>query len=311
MSARIRIPFALAAAGLATLGYASLVERNLFTLRRFDVPVLPPDAEPLRVLHLSDLHLTPGQRRKQAWVRRLDALDPDLVVDTGDNLAALDAIDPSLDALGPLLARPGAFVFGTNDYYAPRLEEPAQVLPDRAQAGLRRRRCPGRTCATACSPPAGSTSTTPAPPSRPAAGWSPSPASTTRTSSATATSASPAPPTRPPTSGSPSPTPPSPGSLDPFAADGYDLLLAGHTHGGQVRVPFFGALVTNCGLDRARGPGLHRWPDTATWLHVSAGLGTHPYRPGPLRLPPGGDPAHPDPPPPPANPAATTANRIR
>src|SRR4051794_1000285 len=73
----------LAVAGAATLAYASLIERNLFTLRRFDVPVLPPDAEPLRILHLSDLHLMPTQRRKQDWVADLAGLDPDLVVITG------------------------------------------------------------------------------------------------------------------------------------------------------------------------------------------------------------------------------------
>ncbi|MCW3845538.1 metallophosphoesterase, partial [Micromonospora yasonensis] len=81
---RKRTLFRLAAgtvtAGAATLAYASLVERNMFTLRRYDVPVLPTDAEPLRVLHLSDLHMTPNQRRKQDWVASLAALDPDLVV---------------------------------------------------------------------------------------------------------------------------------------------------------------------------------------------------------------------------------------
>jgi uncharacterized protein len=75
----------------STLAYASLVERNLFTLRRFDVPMLPPDTERLRVLHLSDLHLTPPQRRKQRWVADPAGLDPDLVVATGDNIAHPDA----------------------------------------------------------------------------------------------------------------------------------------------------------------------------------------------------------------------------
>ena len=64
----------VAAAGAAALGYASLVERNAYTLRRFSVPVLPPGSRPLRVLHLSDLHLMPQQRRKVEWVRGLAAL---------------------------------------------------------------------------------------------------------------------------------------------------------------------------------------------------------------------------------------------
>jgi predicted MPP superfamily phosphohydrolase len=85
---------------------------------------------------------------------------------------------------------------------------------------------------------------------------------------------------------------PEPRVLDLFAADGYDLLLCGHTHGGQLRVPFYGALVTNCGIDRERVRWLHRWADAApgrpagTWLHVSAGLGTSPYAPVRFACPP-------------------------
>jgi hypothetical protein len=72
---------------------------------------------------------------------------------------------------------------------------------------------------------------------------------------------------------------PEPRVLDDMAADGFSLLLAGHTHGGQVCVPGVGALVTNCGLDRRMAKGLHRWPGSDAWLHVSAGLGTHPTAP--------------------------------
>jgi predicted MPP superfamily phosphohydrolase len=71
-----------------------------------------------------------------------------------------------------------------------------------------------------------------------------------------------------------------------FAADGYQLLLAGHTHGGQLCLPGKGALVTNCDLEPARVKGLHRHPAGApigrpgsSWLHVSAGLGTSPFAP--------------------------------
>src|ERR1044072_7974018 len=102
----------LAAVGAGTFAYASLVERNLFTLRRFDVPMLPTDMEPLRILHLSDLHLMPAQRRKQDWVADLAGLDPDLVVVTGDNIAHPDSVPALGRAYGPLFDYPGAFVFG-------------------------------------------------------------------------------------------------------------------------------------------------------------------------------------------------------
>ena len=72
--------------------------------------------------------------------------------------------------------------------------------------------------------------------------------------------------------------------LDQFAADGYDAILAGHTHGGQVCLPGVGALTTNCDLEPARAKGLHRHPADSrpgdpgsSWLHVSAGIGTSPY----------------------------------
>jgi predicted MPP superfamily phosphohydrolase len=74
--------------------------------------------------------------------------------------------------------------------------------------------------------------------------------------------------------------------LDQLARDGYDAIFAGHTHGGQLCLPWKGALVTNCDLDTGRVKGLHRHPANApvgesgsSWLHVSAGLGTSPYAP--------------------------------
>ena len=60
-------------------------------------------------------------------------------------------------------------------------------------------------------------------------------------------------------------------------------MLAGHTHGGQLCLPWYGTIVTNCGLDRHRARGLHHYPaDGQASLHVSAGLGTSPYMPARL-----------------------------
>ena len=88
--------------------------------------------------------------------------------------------------------------------------------------------------------------------------------------------------------------------LDQFAADGYDAILAGHTHGGQVCLPGVGALTTNCDLEPARAKGLHRHPAASrdgdagsAWLHVSAGIGTSPYAQIRVACRPGGHAAHP------------------
>ncbi|BCY15363.1 metallophosphoesterase [Actinoplanes sp. L3-i22] len=269
---------ALAAVGGATFAYASLVERNMFTLRRFDVPVLEPDAEPLRILHLSDLHMMPDQRRKQEWVAGLIGTDPDLVVVTGDNMASPYAVPGVLRALEPLLDVPGVFVFGSNDYRGPVFKNPLQyLLPDREYvqgvelpaedlraaftdagwADLNNARivlkAGGRSIELAgVDDPHVERDDYPA-----VAG--PISAGADLHLGVTHTPAS--------------------RVLDPMAADGFELLLAGHTHGGQVCVPGYGALTTNCDLPTRMAKGLHRWPGSDAWLHVSAGLGTHPTAP--------------------------------
>ncbi len=276
---------ATAAAGAAGLGYAAIVERNWFALRRYEIPILPAGAPSLRILHVSDVHLTPGRHRLLSWLRSLDATEPDLVVNTGDSIAHPDAVRPLLDALGPLLDRPGVFVYGSNDLYAPELKNPLRYLwrtsaadhhDDRPQlpwaelgdgmeaAGwlnLNNRR--GRLKAGDLDIEV--------------AGVHDSHINRDRYDEI-AGAADPAADLRLGVLHSPEPA-----VLDRFAADGFNLLLAGHTHGGQVCIPGRGAIVTNCGIDRARASGLHRHPAQGDadrpWLHVSAGLGTSPYAP--------------------------------
>jgi uncharacterized protein len=285
------LPTAAVAAGATTVAYASLYERTRWTLRRFDVPVLAPGSQPLSILHLSDLHMTADQRSKQEWVAGLAALEPDLVVDTGDNLAGMDAVAPTLKALDPLTDFPGAFVTSSNDYFAPRPKNPMKYfkknhkrvhgvklpwrdlrngLVDRGWLNLTNARgeltVDGRRIVFA--------------------GLDDPHLKLDRYEQV----AGPADPTADLRIGvvhSPEPR-----VLDRFAADGYDLLLCGHTHGGQLRVPFYGALVTNCGISRDKVRWLHRWTQPSaehpngTWLHVSAGLGTSPYAPVRFACPP-------------------------
>jgi predicted MPP superfamily phosphohydrolase len=274
--------------GGAAFAYGSVVERNWFALRHYEVPVLRAGTAPLRVLHISDAHLTPGRHRLLSWIRSLDALEPDLVVNTGDSVSHPAAVQPFLEALGPLLDRPGVFVYGSNDLYSPAPKNPLRYLW-RDSSNENRRRIPDLPWAELGDGMA-------------AGGWLDANNKRGRVKAADLDIevggvhdshtnrdryediAGPTDPTADLRLGvmhSPEPR-----VLDQFAADGYDLLLAGHTHGGQLCVPGYGALVTNCGIDRERVSGLHRHPagpvepgEHRAWLHVSAGLGTSPWAP--------------------------------
>lgn len=268
------------ALGAATLAYAALVERNMFTLRRFDVPILAADAEPFRILHISDLHMTPGQRRKQSWVRELVGTDPDLVVVTGDNMAHPDAPAGVARALSPLLDRPGAFVFGSNDYRGPVFKNPFGYF-NRDREYTQGVELPAEEL-RALFVGAGWHDLNNARATIKAGGRSVELAGVDDPHVERDDYAKIAGPAEPAVDVHVALThTPEPRVLDDFAADGFELMLAGHTHGGQVRAPIYGALVTNCGLDRRMARGLHPWPspDQPAWLHVSAGLGTHPTAP--------------------------------
>jgi predicted MPP superfamily phosphohydrolase len=270
-----------AAASLGTLaagiGYASLIERNAFVVREATMPVLSPGSSPLKVLHISDIHMRPSQRRKQAWLRDLARWEPDLVVNTGDNLAHPKAVPAVVQALGDLLSIPGVFVFGSNDYFAPRLKNPANYLTNPGhrihgeplpwqdlRAAFTERGWLDMTHTRREFEVAGLHIA--------AAGVDDPHLSRDRY----ATIAGPAGPAANLTLGLTHS--PEPRVLDRFAADGYQLVMAGHTHGGQLCLPFYGAIVTNCELDRSRAKGPSRW-GAHTQLHVSAGIGTSPFAP--------------------------------
>ena len=279
------VALATTALGTVTLAYAAGFERRHWTLRKATLPVLAQGARPVKILHISDLHMMPGQQSKQRWVAALDELEPDLVVNTGDNLAHQQAVPAVVRALGPLLNRPGVFVFGSNDYYAPKPKNPARYLLPRSTKRVHGVQLPWRDLRAAMLE----------------RGWHDlTHARTTVTVDGQEIAFA----------GVDDPHlrrdryediagaaersvalsmgvthSPEPRVLDQFAADGYDLVLAGHTHGGQLRLPGYGAIVTNCQLDRSRARGASRW-GAHTWLHVSAGLGTSPYAPVRFACPP-------------------------
>lgn len=297
MRKRYGVPLGITAISAACLGYAVGFEARSFRLRRVTVPVLPRGMHPLRVLQVSDIHMVSGQRKKQRWLQSLAGLRPDFVVNTGDNLSDPEAVPEALDALGPLMEFPGTYVFGSNDYYGPKLRNPARYLLEKANGrhGLNG------------NPPVVGALHNPWQGLRDAfdaAGWVGLNNARGRLKLDGVEIA---------LTGVDDPHirrdrydevagGPEEGAdfslavvhapylrvLDAFTADRYPLILAGHTHGGQLRVPFYGALVTNCDLDpeRARGLSDHRASGHRSYLHVSAGCGTNRYTPVRFACPP-------------------------
>jgi predicted MPP superfamily phosphohydrolase len=277
-SAWTRGLFGLAATGSAALAWATLWERQWFALRHTTVPALGSAPGMLRVLHLSDLHLLPGQDRKVAFVRSCLEAAPDLVVLTGDVLGHPDVIDDAAAALTLPAGVPGLLVLGSNDFFGPTFKNPLRYFsgPSRVHRGrrldtgalVRGLQGAGWTLMDNRREPV----TTPAgvvdaaglgdPHMRrdraAAVDWSrPDQDRALRLGLVHA---------------------PYLRALDRFDRSGFDLVLAGHTHGGQVRVPWLGPLVVNCDLPLSQARGLSRH-GVGLWLHVSAGLGHSRFAP--------------------------------
>ncbi|WP_395243842.1 metallophosphoesterase [Agromyces sp. MMS24-K17] len=292
-----RIAWAIGAAGLAAFAWGSLVERTRWTLRRVEVPVLPAGSQPIKVLHLSDLHMAPWQRSKQAWVRSLAGLEPDLIVDTGDNLGHERGLEGIRAAFDVFAGVPGVFVNGSNDYHGPVLKNPLKYFGgpskhrprakqldigalhayfdslgwidlDNAAAAIEvngtrlelfgvddpHKNYDRLDLITAAidelraEDPLGDET------------WPDGPGTDASRPTLTVGVAH-APYQR---------------VLNSFVNHGAQVIFAGHTHGGQVCVPGFGALVTNCDIPRSQVKGLSVWRHglRSAFLNVSAGLGT-------------------------------------
>ncbi|HEV3498620.1 MAG TPA: metallophosphoesterase [Actinomycetes bacterium] len=275
VSTLARLAGVAAAAGAACVGYGILVERDWYRLRRERVEALGPGQPPLTLLHLSDLHLTAADTRRVAFLEGLATEPVDLVVLTGDMLGEPAGLGPVLEALGRFQPRLGAVaVLGSNDYFAPRFLNPLAYFAGPSSG--RRRSAPPNPWRELVE-------------GLEARGWTVL-ANRRAQLGDVELAGMDDPHIRrddlevpiPPNGEAPRLRlgvvhSPYRRALDAFERNGYGLVLAGHTHGGQVCLPGVGALVTNCDLPRDRVRGLSRWG--ASWLHVSAGLGTSKYAP--------------------------------
>lgn len=290
MSALPRLAKLGAVAAATAFAYGAVVEVRSFRVRQVCVDILPPGAQKIRILHISDLHLMARQRRKLEFIAALSGLEPDLVVNTGDNLSEPEALEPLMAALGRLRDVPGVFVFGSNDYVGPRPANPLSYLVEESShsAAVHTRPMPTEALRAAFESfgwtdlvghraeyelrglnlelrgtddahwdldDYGLVAGPPAPGVDVALGVTHAPYQRV---------------------------------LDEMTDDGLNLILAGHTHGGQVCVPGFGALTTNSDLEPSRAKGLSTQETAAgsSWVHVSAGLGTSPYSPYRFACPP-------------------------
>lgn len=249
-----------------------------YVLREAEMPILPAGHSPIRVLHISDLHLTPARRTEIKDIKSFIKYKPDLVISTGDFLADMQAVPTVLDALDQLLDVPGLYVFGSNDYFAPKPKNPLKYLlpdhgkrihgedlpwpeldkglSDRGWINLNKSRSTLRVKETVIEARGTDDAHLEFDDYSLVAG--------PRGECDIAIGVTHAPYLR---------------ILKGMSDDKLDGIFAGHTHGGQVRLPWPGgsrALTTNCDLPNWRARGLTKFGDEP-YLHVSAGMGTSPF----------------------------------
>jgi predicted MPP superfamily phosphohydrolase len=242
------------------------------------MPILPPGHSPIRVLHFSDLHLTPHRSREIEDIKSFTSLKPDLVISTGDFLAHMEAVPAALNALDELLDLPGLFVFGSNDYFAPKVKNPLKYLLPNHGKRIHGEELPWRDLDSALEK----------------RGWKNiNTARTKLTVNGTLIEARGTDDAHLEfddyslVAGKPEASDLAIGVthapylriLSAMSADSLDAIFAGHTHGGQVRLPLPGgskALTTNCDLPNWRARGLTKL-DGEPYLNVSAGMGTSPF----------------------------------
>jgi predicted MPP superfamily phosphohydrolase len=255
----------------ACVAYGIAIERRWYRLRVFDLGILPPGGpDRLDVLHLSDLHVIRGDAAKKRFVQGLP--EADITVVTGDLLAEPQAVENAVELLKPARGRlANWFVLGSNDYFVPQplnyFSYFKRERKHRRAEGGRSRDLKAQLGADGWLDLTNSRRET-------AVGgldiellglddahirWHDlrvAPRQTDRFGVAVMHS---------------------PDSAPETAVLGYDLMFAGHTHGGQVCLPLVGALVTNCSMPRRLVAGLIRMGPAI--LHTSRGLGTSKYAP--------------------------------
>jgi uncharacterized protein len=251
--------------------YGIFVERYRYRVVRHRLDILPTSTRPLVVLHLSDLHFLRRDPRKSRFLASLPEADVTIV--TGDFLAEPEAIPTAVEAIRGVRGRLASwFVLGSNDYFEPKpLNYFAYFRKRRTRRRARRGRAPELIGALLED------------------GWDDL-TNVRRSISLDGLELEllgldDAHIRRHDLRIAPRRVEDrfglavmhSPDSAPEASALGYGLIVAGHTHGGQVRLPWIGALVTNCSMPPRLVSGLLRIGDSV--VHTSPGLGTSKFAP--------------------------------
>ncbi|WP_375385604.1 metallophosphoesterase [uncultured Microbacterium sp.] len=272
------------AAGVGAAVWGIGIERYLFTTRHHTLRVLPPGSAPLRVLHVSDAHMAPWQHRKQRWIAGLAELQPDLIVNTGDNIGHAQGLDGLREAFDPFRGIPGVFVHGSNDHSAPSPRNPLRYFTGPSKARPKEEPLDVNALDRYLTDDLGWRDLNNSATALDADGlridafgvsdahrhWddleSLPPLVAALPEADLRIGVTHAPYRR---------------VLDAFTDLGADLIFGGHTHGGQVRVPGIGALVANCDIPLRQARGLSEWTHDGRTipLNVSAGIGHSIYAP--------------------------------
>lgn len=281
---------AVGVAGAAAVTWGVGIERHLYTLRQHTVAVLPPGSDPIRILHISDVHMAPWQVRKQAWLASLASLRPDLIIDTGDNLGHVDAIRAIRAGFAGFEGVPGVFAHGSNDFFAPLPRNPFRYFLGPSSSTKKSAALDTAAMETFFTHGLGWRSVDNGATSFDIRG--------TRVDvfgvgdahrgwdrldllpGLAASLSSDGEPDEPRITLGVTHAPYR-RVLDEFTEAGATMIFAGHTHGGQVRLPGFGALVANCDIPLSQTRGLSSWTAESRTipLNVSAGIGHSIYAP--------------------------------
>ncbi|KJL25918.1 phosphodiesterase YaeI [Microbacterium oxydans] len=277
----------MGAVGVGAAIWGIGIERYLFTVREASATALPPGAVPLRILHISDAHMAPWQHRKQDWLASLAELKPDLIVNTGDNLGHERGLDGIRRAFAPFAGIPGVFVHGSNDVAAPSPRNPLRYFLGPSKKHHKPELLDTDAMDRYFTEELGWTDLNNSAARLNIAGtdvdlfgvndahrdWDRLDALPDAIAALGARAAA---------------TPvlgvthaPYQRVLNGFTDLGADAILGGHTHGGQVCLPGYGALVANCDIPLKQAKGLSTWSHGGRTvpLNVSAGCGHSIYAP--------------------------------